>query len=268
MAHPLLRRLVARLRGMQTAMLHRHLLQRMSRPMELPKDAALVIAPHQDDETFACGGLIAMKRRAGIPVSVVFVTDGRASHPPETISKEQLVAQRKREGLDATAILGVASDEVYFLDGEDGALPALSQTEHDRLVKGLADILDRTGATEVYVPHRSDRHPDHEATFRLTTQAIQASGASRNVYEYPVWLLWRRGLPSFPTRDAAGAGRLDVTSVCEIKKRAITIYQTQLPGMPPGFLPQFRGSSEFFFGPKKFPSRVDGRIAEKTAQLA
>ena len=41
----------------------------------------LVIAPHQDDETLGCGGYILLRRLEALPVDVLYITDGRASHP-------------------------------------------------------------------------------------------------------------------------------------------------------------------------------------------
>jgi hypothetical protein len=42
--------------------------------------AALVIAPHPDDETLGCGATILRKVSAGSSVTVLIVTDGRHSH--------------------------------------------------------------------------------------------------------------------------------------------------------------------------------------------
>jgi LmbE family N-acetylglucosaminyl deacetylase len=226
--------------------------------MALPTGVALVVAPHQDDETFACGGLIAMKRQAGFPVSVVFVTDGRASHSPDCLSSETLAKRRKQEAIDATTILGVPKGDVYFLDGPDGLLPVLSNSDSDRLTARLAEVIQRTAATEIYAPHRGDRHPDHEATYRLTLRAIERSAAAVSVFEYPVWLLWRRPVPSLPLGEASGAGRLEFTQeISQIKNRAIEVYATQLPGMPPGFMRQFRRLEEFFFGPQRVSFGVE-----------
>src|SRR5690606_13005283 len=36
----------------------------------------LVVAPHPDDESLCCGGLIATARRAGAEVSIVWITSG------------------------------------------------------------------------------------------------------------------------------------------------------------------------------------------------
>ena len=41
----------------------------------------VVIAPHPDDESLACGGLIAEAHAEGRPVRVVIVSDGTGSHP-------------------------------------------------------------------------------------------------------------------------------------------------------------------------------------------
>ncbi len=48
-----------------------------SKPISLSQKSAMIFSPHQDDETFGCGGLIALKREQQIPVVVVIITDGR-----------------------------------------------------------------------------------------------------------------------------------------------------------------------------------------------
>src|SRR6202035_4765604 len=41
----------------------------------------MILAPHADDESLGCGGLIAELAATGIPPIVVIVTDGTRSHP-------------------------------------------------------------------------------------------------------------------------------------------------------------------------------------------
>ena len=41
----------------------------------------VVVAPHPDDESLGCGGLLALLRRAGVAVGAVLVSDGTMSHP-------------------------------------------------------------------------------------------------------------------------------------------------------------------------------------------
>ena len=83
----------------------------------------LIVAPHPDDESLACGGIIALLRNAGRDVRVVIVSDGSASHlnspshPPE-----KLASLRKDETLKALAILGVGKAEVTFMGFPDGKI--------------------------------------------------------------------------------------------------------------------------------------------------
>jgi LmbE family N-acetylglucosaminyl deacetylase len=41
----------------------------------------IVVAPHPDDESLACGGLLAEACRQGLRGTVVIVSDGAGSHP-------------------------------------------------------------------------------------------------------------------------------------------------------------------------------------------
>ena len=43
--------------------------------------AALILAPHPDDESLGCGGLIAESCARGQPPLLVVLTDGAGSHP-------------------------------------------------------------------------------------------------------------------------------------------------------------------------------------------
>src|SRR5262245_15665484 len=77
--------------------------------------AALIVAPHPDDETFGCGGLIRTKVLQGIPLRVVLLTDGEAVGSGFCESPETVIAARKREALEACLRLGVAADSVCWL---------------------------------------------------------------------------------------------------------------------------------------------------------
>ena len=65
----------------------------------------VVLAPHPDDETLGCGGLIALKRSLGAPVRVIFMTDGAGSH--SGVDRPALTATRKEEASAACNVLGV-----------------------------------------------------------------------------------------------------------------------------------------------------------------
>ena len=68
----------------------------------LPTGNVLVIAPHPDDESLGCGGLLSMLAAAGRSLHIVFVTDGGASHPhSRTWSRSRLALQREQEAAEA-----------------------------------------------------------------------------------------------------------------------------------------------------------------------
>jgi N-acetylglucosamine malate deacetylase 1 len=213
---------------------------------------ALIIAPHADDETFGCGGIIALKRRQGVPVTVVIVTDGAASHPDR--NPAELIAERQAEALAATAHLGVPASEVVFINGPDGQLTSLPPDQHAAIVNTIANLLTAKQPTEVYAPRSDDRHPDHEATNRLVRQAIaQASNTAGpapkiTLLEYPVWLLWWApvGLPA-SAMNLDSARRIDIGPAARQKADAIAVYHSQLPSMPRNFMAQFTGGFELFF---------------------
>jgi N-acetylglucosamine malate deacetylase 1 len=220
---------------------------------------ALIFAPHQDDETLGCGGLIALKCSQDVPVDVVFLTDGSQSHGSQskkgTQAQQLHVLKRKQEAEAALAILGVPPARIHFLNFQDGSLFQLSKEHRREGVERLAELLRDSVPEEVYLPHQQDRHPDHEATYTLALEALHLAGlrAPVTIWQYPIWYFW--DAPSeFNLRHPQlnGLHGLPIDAVREQKKRAIAVYASQTGDaqsgvLPPGFLEQFIGSFELFF---------------------
>ncbi|RIJ43467.1 SAM-dependent methyltransferase, partial [Clavibacter lycopersici] len=60
--------------------------------------ALLVVSAHADDESIGAAGLMASAAARGVPVTLVIVTDGAASHPGSpTRTPGELVALRRDE---------------------------------------------------------------------------------------------------------------------------------------------------------------------------
>jgi N-acetylglucosamine malate deacetylase 1 len=228
-----------------------------SRSTALTQKSALIVAPHQDDETLGCGGLIALKREQGIPVQVVFVTDGAASHAwhPKFRSGE-IAPIRKQEALEALAILGVEAAQVHFLDQRDGKLKYTTEDDRQQATHQLTEIIRSFKPGEVYVTHRHDRSADHEVTYTLTKRAIARSGQTIDLLEYPIWILWKTLLfQNVKPSEWAGASRLAIHTVKDKKRQALETYRSQyLPiegdggtVLPHGFLRRFFLPYEVFF---------------------
>ena len=91
------------------------------RPIDLgANDRVIVVAAHPDDETLGAGGLIAECFALGIPLEVIVVTDGAASHPSSpSADPAALAAIRAAEAREAINILapGTAVTLLGFPDG-------------------------------------------------------------------------------------------------------------------------------------------------------
>src|SRR5579885_2284019 len=98
MSYPRLRPLANRIRGVRAPLLYRQGLKKQSVETKVNDAPALIIAPHHDDETLGCGGVIALKRAAGVPVQVVILTDGSRSHLEQaSLPVADIIASRRRE---------------------------------------------------------------------------------------------------------------------------------------------------------------------------
>ncbi|MDF5724776.1 MAG: PIG-L family deacetylase [Rhizonema sp. PD37] len=218
-----------------------------SHPVAVSQKSAMVFSPHQDDETLGCGGMIALKRSLGVPVEVVFLTDGQYGRP-EWITPETIIEIRQQEAVNALAILGVAISETHFVNQIDGSLQDLPHSQRQYVINQLVQRLQSFTPGEVYVPHSKDIHGDHEATYKLVQEAIAVSGIQTELLEYPIWMLWQD--PIFfdlKFKDMANAYRLAIDSVKDRKKQAIESYTSQTSSLPTGFLNRFFLPYEIFF---------------------
>ncbi|MBD0337375.1 MAG: PIG-L family deacetylase, partial [Cyanobacteria bacterium Co-bin13] len=113
-------------------------LYRQSQPRQVTTAPALIVAPHPDDETLGCGGLIALKRQQGTEVRVVILTDGRASHPSHPrLPTQELVAIRQQEATQALAVLGVPPEDLHFFNQPDQGVATLPPEQHQAVLAQL-----------------------------------------------------------------------------------------------------------------------------------
>ncbi len=196
----------------------------------------VVVAPHPDDESLGCGGLIAAARAKGVDVRLIVVSDGVGSHPgSRAYPPARLRALREAETIEAAAALGLGAAAIRFLGLPDAAVPSEGR-DAEVAVDAIVSTAAACAATAICVTWRHDPHCDHQAAAKLVDRARPGLGAAR-VYEYPIWG-W-----TLPEDAEVGAGpsglRLDVSAQGAAKRAAVAAHRSQTTALidddPRGF---------------------------------
>ena len=194
---------------------------------ELTRDRPfLVLAPHPDDETLGCGGLLALAAARGQDARVRIVSDGTGSHP--TLAPARLRQMREAETRAAMALLGIDDAALGFLGVADGAVPRRGPLFR-HLVDRLTDECCDAGVATLFATWEHDPHPDHRAVAALARAVAVRTGA--RLFLYPVWGWTLSDREWLPVRDIHG-GRLDIAAVLDRKRRAIAAHASQMAGLP------------------------------------
>ena len=138
----------------------------------------LFIYAHPDDESFGVAGIARMYADRGDDIALVTATRGdagRAGEPP-LCSREELPARREAELREAARILGIGQVTVLdYLDKHLAEAP-VEQIRRD-LVTAIRHHRPRVVVT--FDPDGGNRHPDHVAISRFTSDAVAASRDAR-----------------------------------------------------------------------------------------
>ena len=137
----------------------------------------LAVFAHPDDESLACGGLLAWCAELGARVSILCATRGEMGQG----SGSDLSLVRTNELEAAARSLGVS--DVTVLDYEDGMLPwietaTLEADIRDAMIRSCPNVVITFGEDGLYW------HPDHIAIHERTTAAVRALGATAPALYY------------------------------------------------------------------------------------
>ena len=218
----------------------------------------IVVAPHPDDESLACGGLIADACRQAIRGKVVIVSDGAGSHPnSKAYPPNRLRSLRENEAKQAGAELGLEREDMLFLRLPDRFVPSEGE-EAERSIEVILDCASEIGARSLFVSWRHDPHCDHEASYRIAREVQRRAGKIR-LFEYVVWGHTLPPATAVDPVDPIRSGfkiRID-RDAQEKKRRAIAAHRSQVTALidddPGGFifsqidLAHFDRPYEFFF---------------------
>ena len=224
-----------------------------------PWNRTLVVAPHPDDESLGCGGLMALLARRGQEVHVLFTSDGSDVAPrlPQVLSRRPPRHPRGRgpAGLRRDRRPAGAGD-LPAATGYGRAARRANPTYAPALNR-IKDYLGDLSPDVVLVPWRRDPHTDHRATWFLLREATRQLGYPGKWIEYPIWMWNTDRADDLPQEDEMIGWQLDVSAVLEQKETAIRAHASQLTDLidddptgfrlDEGFLHYFLRPTEVYF---------------------
>jgi LmbE family N-acetylglucosaminyl deacetylase len=184
----------------------------VNKPTLTPDDRILVLAPHPDDETLGCAGVIQQAVAMKLPVRIVWLTYGDNNEWSFMLYRKRFVLMpgavremgevRHSEAVAAAAILGVDTNQLAFLgypdfgtltiwyrhwDGQpplESMLTKVSKVPYanafrpgasykgEDILRDLEANLRDFKPTKVFVSHPSDHNVDHQALYLFTRVAL------------------------------------------------------------------------------------------------
>lgn len=177
-------------------------------------DGLLVVISHPDDETFGCGGTMALHAEMGTSVDVLCLT----------LSDEK----RRGEIENACKSLGVNKPIIF----KEKTLIYSSE-----LIKRISDVIVEKRPLIVFTHLPFDYHREHRLSYELVKEAIEWA-AHTTTYNDP-WLVKRLLLMEISSLIPQPHILIDISQVIEHKMNAINCYTTQLAKFPWGYYEKF-----------------------------
>ena len=176
------------------------------------QEVILILAPHPDDETVGCGGIIQKALAEGCAVYVVFFTNGDHNEVAFKLYEKKLVLNpkdyikmgelRRKEAIAAAEVLGVPRENLIFLGYPDyGTLKIWEQHwrnappyrnfltratnvpypenysyraeyKGESIINDLKSIFSKLQPSRIFVSHPADTNVDHRALYNFTIVAL------------------------------------------------------------------------------------------------
>ena len=188
----------------------------------------LVIAPHPDDESLGCGGLIAWASEQGVAITIVFLTQGERSHEgSHAFPSHALARLRHDEAVSAAAQLGVSEERLHFLNLPDGGLGHMDDETLEAIHFSLLGVVATELPPLICVTSRTDRHCDHQAAWLIAQRLAKSCGATALGFPIWTWMLDPQGDIAVPPRRAWRLATRNPTR----KRSAIAAHRSQLGGV-------------------------------------
>lgn len=168
-------------------------------------DRILVVAPHPDDESIGCGGLL---QKYGSQSDVLLLSNGCRSYnqAQEKVDENLLAQTRKLEFAEAMKTCGVAKTTVLGIPDRE-------------IYKNYATVrtCDVREYDYIFVTSRFEQSQDHKHAYYFLKKMVKKQRAKAVLVEYEVWT---------PIHEPTLV--LDISDVIERKLQTIAFYRSQL----------------------------------------
>jgi len=216
----------------------------MPEVLKLPPSGTkiLLFAPHFDDETFACGGTLALLRQRGCSIAVVIVTDGSSNE--KVIGKQEVdvPSLRLSETNKALDVLGI--EDRIFLSEPDG-----EYIDNAKSRNSFSSIIEKFAPDWIFVPPLLDSHKDHIAVSYSILQIWNERNFKERLFLYETWV-------PIPTTTI-----VDISSVMDTKLKAMECYQ--FPHKYCDYMNAFKGLAAY----RGLYLQKEGQYAEAFAEV-
>ena len=175
-------------------------------------DRILILAPHPDDETIGCAGVIQQALKAGSEARIVYLTNGDHNQFAFIVYEKRLTFRRsefihmglvrRQEAIDAMRLLGLGQDKLTFLGYPDNGtftifsrywqakkpfrslLTRISRVPYktdfsfaapyvgESILNDLKKVILDYKPTKIFVSHPADVNVDHRALYLFLQVAL------------------------------------------------------------------------------------------------
>ncbi len=171
-------------------------------PKSIPR-RLLIVAAHADDETFGCGGTIAVEAKNGRQITVCCLTGTSVRH---------------KELKAACDTLGA---NVIAMKGKDLTLTVPEVT------KTLIPIIQNVRPHIIISHNPHDYHPDHRVVHHAICRSVEWASHTTQ-YKKKAWRTQHLLSMEINTLLPTPTILVDISDTIELKTQAINEYQTQL----------------------------------------
>ena len=171
-----------------------------------------IIAPHVDDETLGCGGLLLKLKKQKVSTSVIFISENSSKKLDKILNKIKKEYKLK---------------SVYRIKYRPSTLDTVSKND---LVNKIKNCLRDFKTSDLYIPNPDDIHSDHYHVFK---SSLSASKWFRNKYIKRILVYETLSESEILTQNPFNPNTfIDITDQIKNKIKIMKNYHSEIKNFP------------------------------------